>query len=179
MFSSFKLDPKSSEPVYRQIALEIRRAILDGRLETGSRLPATRDLAGQLGVNRNTVVAAYDLLATEGVVHSHTGRGTFLAATERDESASRATGPGDDDWMTAFSSAVQGPTLERLLSAYRLTISSEGISFAPRWPLALVEAVKHLFGILGSHLAGRHARRRVGRLIVGGHHVLKDVQIPV
>ena len=51
---------------------------LKGRLKAGDRLPPTRSLARRLGVNRNTVVAAYDALATEGVVSSHTGRGTFL-----------------------------------------------------------------------------------------------------
>jgi len=50
--STFQIDSQSAEPVYRQIALEIRRAVIDGRLDAGSRLPATRDLARRIGVNR-------------------------------------------------------------------------------------------------------------------------------
>jgi DNA-binding transcriptional MocR family regulator len=125
---------ESEIPVYRQIAEGVRAALAAGKLSPGLRLPPTRDLARQLGVNRNTVVAAYELLATEGVVHSHTGRGTFLTETTGGEVASGASTAEQDDWLAAFSSAVQGPTLERLLSAYRLTISSEGISFASSQP---------------------------------------------
>ena len=54
---TFQIDSHSTEPVYRQIALEIRRAVLDGRLDAGSRLPATRDLARQLRVNLLMVLA--------------------------------------------------------------------------------------------------------------------------
>ncbi len=80
---------ESETPVYRQIADGVRAAVIDGRLRPGLRLPPTRDLARQLGVNRNTVVAAYDLLATEGVVRSHTGRGTVLMEPGRASSAPR------------------------------------------------------------------------------------------
>ena len=74
------IDFDSEVPVYRQIAEGIRAAVSGGQLERGRRLPPTRDLARQLGVNRNTVVAAYDHLAAQGFVESHTGRGTFLVA---------------------------------------------------------------------------------------------------
>ena len=76
-----QIDFDSDVPVYRQIADGIRAAAVDGQLSTGRRLPPTRDLARQLGVNRNTVVAAYDHLAGQGFVQSHTGRGTFLVAS--------------------------------------------------------------------------------------------------
>jgi len=122
---------ESETPVYRQIADGVRAAMADGRLHPGLRLPPTRDLARHLGVNRNTVVAAYELLATEGVVRSHTGRGTFLAEPGE---APPPPSARDDDWLTAFSTAVQGPALERLLSAHRLAIASEGISFASSHP---------------------------------------------
>jgi GntR family transcriptional regulator/MocR family aminotransferase len=125
---------ESEIPVYRQIAEGVRAALAAGRLTPGLRLPPTRDLARQLGVNRNTVVAAYDLLATDGVVYSQTGRGTFLAEAPLGTATPGAAAPGDHDWLTAFSSAAQGPALDRLLSAYRLATSSEGISFASSHP---------------------------------------------
>ena len=65
-------------PVYRQIAAAIRAEIEAGRFEGGDRLPAIRDLAQQLGVNRDTVATAYEALAAEGVVESGVGRGTFV-----------------------------------------------------------------------------------------------------
>jgi GntR family transcriptional regulator / MocR family aminotransferase len=59
--------------IYRQL----RRAILDGRLPTGARLPASRELAAQLSVSRTTVVVAYDRLIGEGV-HLRPGRRRHL-----------------------------------------------------------------------------------------------------
>ncbi len=59
----------------RGVALDIRR----GRLRQGDPLPGTRALAASLGVNRNTVVAAYRELALEGWVVVRGGGGTFVA----------------------------------------------------------------------------------------------------
>ena len=61
--------------IYRQL----RRAILDGRLPPGGRLPATRELAAQLSVSRTTVVVAYDRLIGEGFITGRVGAGTFVS----------------------------------------------------------------------------------------------------
>ena len=61
--------------IYRQL----RRAILDGRLPPGGRLPATRELARRLSVSRTTVMVAYDRLTGEGFVTARTGAGTFVS----------------------------------------------------------------------------------------------------
>ncbi len=58
---------------------QLRSAILDGRLKPGLRLPSTRALAGHCAVSRNTVVAAYDLLLSEGYVVARRGSGTAVA----------------------------------------------------------------------------------------------------
>ncbi|ULU25537.1 PLP-dependent aminotransferase family protein [Dyella terrae] len=58
---------------------QLRAAILDGRLRTGQTLPSTRALATSLNVSRNTVVAAYDLLLSEGYVVSRQGAGYVVA----------------------------------------------------------------------------------------------------
>jgi GntR family transcriptional regulator / MocR family aminotransferase len=63
--------------IYRQL----RQAILDGRLEPGDRLPATRELARSLAVSRSTVTAAYERLLGEGLAASRAGAGTFVSAT--------------------------------------------------------------------------------------------------
>lgn len=73
-----ELDRTQSEPVYRQIALRLRAMIESGALPAGTRLPPSRDLARELGVNRATVTAAYDALGTLGVVEATVGRGTFV-----------------------------------------------------------------------------------------------------
>ncbi len=73
------LDPEAGTPFYRQLGLQIKGLIDSGRLPKGSRLPATRELAGQLGLNRTTVSAAYELLEMEGLITGHVGRGSFVA----------------------------------------------------------------------------------------------------
>ena len=78
-----------SARIYRQL----RDAVLDGRLRPGDRLPATRDLAGQLGVSRNTVAAAYDSLTAEGFVAARVGDGTYVEAVAERRSAGRRQAP--------------------------------------------------------------------------------------
>jgi 2-aminoadipate transaminase len=72
-------DPASTQPLYRQIYLSIRAKIESGEIETGARLPPTRELAGSLGLNRTTISAAYELLESEGFVRGHVGRGSFAS----------------------------------------------------------------------------------------------------
>ena len=73
------LDKTSSVPLYRQLYERVRLAILTGQLATGARLPATRTLADQLGVSRNTVYLAYQQLLAEGYLDSKVGYGTSVA----------------------------------------------------------------------------------------------------
>lgn len=77
---SFCLDGGARTPAYRQLAERIRDAIADQRLDRGTRLPATRTLASELGLSRNTVTSAYDLLAAEGWIHNRIGAGAFVAS---------------------------------------------------------------------------------------------------
>ncbi len=53
-------------PLYTQIVTEVRRKITDGALKVGDRLPANRELAKTLGVNRNTVTTAHAELRALG-----------------------------------------------------------------------------------------------------------------
>ncbi len=83
--AALSLDPGASAPLYRQLYLSIREAILTGRLVPGQRLPATRSLARDLGLSRNTVVAAFEQLAAEGYVEGRRGAGSFVSATLPEE----------------------------------------------------------------------------------------------
>ncbi|MEN3259833.1 PLP-dependent aminotransferase family protein [Sodalis endosymbiont of Spalangia cameroni] len=64
----------------RRLYRAIRQGILEGVLRAGSRLPATRDLAQQLAISRNTVSTAYDQLQAEGYISTRAGSGTFVTA---------------------------------------------------------------------------------------------------
>lgn len=77
--ADIQLDPNGETPLYRQLSEQIARLISAGDLHLGERLPATRELAGQLGLNRTTVSAAYELLENQGLISGHVGRGSFVA----------------------------------------------------------------------------------------------------
>jgi GntR family transcriptional regulator/MocR family aminotransferase len=68
-----------SRILLRSLHEQLRAAILDGRLQPGLRLPPTRTLADAYGVSRNTAVAAYDLLLSEGYVVSRPRSGAYVA----------------------------------------------------------------------------------------------------
>ncbi|QOV37182.1 PLP-dependent aminotransferase family protein [Streptomyces ferrugineus] len=87
----------------RRAGLEraLRDAVRDGRLAPGEPLPATRRLASELGISRNTVKAAYDQLVAEGYLTARQGSGTQVAslpalAAEPPEAATRARAPRFD-----------------------------------------------------------------------------------
>ncbi|MDO8186728.1 PLP-dependent aminotransferase family protein [Conexibacter sp. JD483] len=69
--------------LHTQLERELRERIRAGRLEAGTRLPATRELAQRLGVSRGVVVEAYAQLAAEGYLSTRRGAGTVVAGTTR------------------------------------------------------------------------------------------------
>lgn len=75
--AGIQLDPRRG--LARQLYQALRERILDGRLRSGTRLPAGRELAEVLGVSRNTVGRALDQLYAEGYVHTRVGDGTYVA----------------------------------------------------------------------------------------------------
>lgn len=64
---------------------EIRRAILDGRLPRGTRIPGTRDFAVQQGISRRTVVTVFEQLQAEGYLTGRVGSGTVINETLPDD----------------------------------------------------------------------------------------------
>src|SRR3954447_24472524 len=72
------LSHDSESPLYRQLAEQIGVRIRSGQLARGERLPATRELAGRLGLNRTTVSAAYAMLEEQGLISGQVGRGSFV-----------------------------------------------------------------------------------------------------
>jgi GntR family transcriptional regulator/MocR family aminotransferase len=81
------LDHDGAVPLYQQIQQHITRLILDGTLVPHTRLPATRQMAADLGVNRITVSAAYAGLEAAGLVYGQAGRGTFVSESANQELA--------------------------------------------------------------------------------------------
>lgn len=75
------IDRDSRSPLFRQIEDQLRGMILAGSLSGGTRLPASRALATDLGVSRQTVMQVLESLAAEGFLDMRHGSGTFVAAT--------------------------------------------------------------------------------------------------
>jgi len=82
-----ELDLNSEMPLYRQLGGYLQRLIELGDLLPGDRLPPTRELAGQLGLNRSTVSAAYELLETGGLIRGSVGRGSFVRGVPERETS--------------------------------------------------------------------------------------------
>ena len=71
---------RTEGPQSERVHQGLRDAILGGRLAPGRRLPPSRALAEQLGIRRNTIIAAYEQLQSDGLVQSRVGAGTFVAS---------------------------------------------------------------------------------------------------
>jgi DNA-binding FadR family transcriptional regulator len=83
------LEPVEPQRLYRQIAEQVRALITGGEFKPGSRLPAERDLAKQMGVSRPSVREALIALEVEGWVEVRTGSGVYVL-----ERAGRGSGEG-------------------------------------------------------------------------------------
>jgi|694.fasta_scaffold09522_7 GntR family transcriptional regulator len=77
------IDPKSSTPIFRQIADQLRQAIDSKVYKPGEMLPSLRAMAIDINVNPNTVQRAYEALEREGVVETRRGVGIFVTAVNR------------------------------------------------------------------------------------------------
>ncbi|MBV9669587.1 MAG: PLP-dependent aminotransferase family protein [Acidobacteriales bacterium] len=87
--SELRIVPDPSISKHRQLYEGLRRAIADGKLSGDDELPSTRELARELGVARNTVITAYEMLLAEGYVTSRGGAGTFVAKNAADTAAQK------------------------------------------------------------------------------------------
>lgn len=105
---SITLPAAGSGELLRSLHGQLRQAILDGRLRTGARMPATRALAARYGISRNTALAAYDLLLSEGYLAARQRGGTYVAEALPQAKTRRATPaqPAPDRRLNAFWRAV-------------------------------------------------------------------------
>ena len=74
------IDETDSRPIYRQVADEIKRLIARGSLSEGMALPPVRQVADDLGVNLNTIAAAYRELQKEGLLKVRHGSGAVVSS---------------------------------------------------------------------------------------------------
>ncbi|QEH43213.1 PLP-dependent aminotransferase family protein [Chitinophaga sp. XS-30] len=75
-----KLRKRDAEPLFLQLYGQIKQAIFSGQLKEGERLPATRALAAELEISRNSVFQAFEQLILEGFLEGRKGDGTYVCA---------------------------------------------------------------------------------------------------
>ncbi|MFZ0433352.1 MAG: PLP-dependent aminotransferase family protein [Candidatus Acidiferrales bacterium] len=112
------LQPESHIPLYVQLRDQLRALVHSGELRDGDRIPASRELAGHLGVHRTTVANAYAELESEGLIRGHVGRGTFIcsATIKQFSPPPRANGNGGGTrWEALFADERGDEGLSRLM----------------------------------------------------------------
>lgn len=77
---NINISNSNGEPIYLQIAEQIKSMILEGRLKEGEMLPSMRNLALELRISFMTTKRAYEELERDGFIESYTGRGSFVKA---------------------------------------------------------------------------------------------------
>jgi GntR family transcriptional regulator/MocR family aminotransferase len=137
MDPSLELDLRIAERGSRLASLHaaLREAIASGRLAPGLRLPSSRELAARAGVSRNTAVAAYELLASEGWLESRGSAGSFVAELPRaavavSDRASVAPW-ADSRWLRGEGAVWPPPVGSGPAPAYRFTTGSPDIASFP------------------------------------------------
>ncbi len=116
-----QLQPESHVPLYIQLRDQLRALVHSGDLRPGDRIPASRELASQLGVHRTTVANAYAELESEGLIQGHVGRGTFIRGTGQPlkfpPPAPPLAGNGGVRWESLFADERGEEILSRLTQA--------------------------------------------------------------
>ena len=101
-----QLTHDSGVPLYRQLYEQIAALIRTGRVAAGERLPATRELAGLLGLNRATISSAYEMLEADHLISGQVGRGSFVTGEGGEAKAGPAWNRRDGEGQSH--SAKQG-----------------------------------------------------------------------
>ena len=86
-----RIDAASPESPFAQLRDQIRRQVLSGELEPGTRLPTVRGLATDLGLATNTVARAYRELEGLGVIETRGRAGSFVSGEGVERAAREAT----------------------------------------------------------------------------------------
>ena len=132
---------------------QIRDAIVESRLKPGLQLPASRILAKHLGISRNSVVAVYDLLLSEGYILARKGSGSFVAP-KPGKSAGRS--PRSDPRIVRRLAPIWRdavPTLSACLPQFSLRLGVPDESLFPHdiWQRLVSRATRHVFRAAGGY----------------------------
>lgn len=117
------LNNASMVPIYEQIMDQVKREIINGGLKEREILPSVRALSGELRISALTVKKAYDRLEEEGFVVTVHGKGTYVAATDRQLAMEARKKAVEDDFAAAVQKAgAVGFTKEEILEIVEIIL---------------------------------------------------------
>ncbi|MGF6190296.1 PLP-dependent aminotransferase family protein [Serratia sp. 2723] len=168
-----RLGEQPDDKLHKRLYNAIRTSILDGSLPPSSRLLASRDLAHELGLSRNTVLTVYEQLLAEGYVFSRQGSGTFVAETVPDSCLSTASQPISGDGVPRRAELSQrGTTLLQHASAS----PKQWGAFIPGVP-DVNAFPHHIFSRLQARISRRPTSQRLTYSNQGGSSELRHALV--
>ena len=115
-----KIYQNSNEPIYKQIASQLREQILSGQLKAGEPLPSIRVLAQNLKISVITTMKAYEELTSEGLVTATKGKGYFVNSQDEKMLAEQHMRQVEESLTEAINSArIAGLDVEELCETLR------------------------------------------------------------
>lgn len=115
-----KIYQNSNEPIYKQIASQLREQILSGQLKAGEPLPSIRVLAQNLKISVITTMKAYEELTAEGLVTATKGKGYFVNSQDEKMLAEQHMRQVEESLTEAINSArIAGFDVEELCETLR------------------------------------------------------------
>ncbi len=117
------LNNTSMVPIYEQLMDQVKNEIINGTLAENEVLPSVRSLSGELRISALTVKKAYDRLEEEGFVVSVHGKGTYVAATDRQLALEARKKSVEDDFALAVKKArAVGFTKDNILELVEIIL---------------------------------------------------------
>ena len=115
-----KIYQNSNEPIYKQIAAQLREQILSGQIKAGEALPSIRVLAQNLKISVITTMKAYEELAAEGLVTASKGKGYFVNEQDKQMLAEQHLRQLEDSLTEAIRSArIAGLDVDEICETLR------------------------------------------------------------
>ncbi len=146
---NLSINKDGDAPVYLQIKKQIQEKILSGELRAGQMLPPERKLADQLGINRSTVLKAYQELKADGLLGAHVGRGTVVLPQVFSSQKPVAEAVYPVQWDQLFNKSVLYANDRVIKDIMDITSRDQVISFAGGMPSPDVYPVREMMQIQG------------------------------
>jgi GntR family transcriptional regulator/MocR family aminotransferase len=164
-FPPIALDHRRKTPMYRQLYDWFRRAILEGQMRPGQRVPSTRGLAAELKISRIPVFNAYEQLLAEGYFETFVGAGTCVARSIPDDAfrptIGKMLGAAREESNTKALRKVSHRVA--LMRVPAQTWSNKLVAFRVSLP-----ALEHFPTRVWSQLLNRHSRKPTRQLMAYG-----------